>query len=165
MHLCQRPDRCEGTASAGACREPPRSLQGAGHARGPLPRQAHGTGWVPRLPGLQQGQPRTPPWSDDTVCRRGRSAQAAPFLTRAPEASLGRGDKGTRGQPGRGDDVAIRRPCGCGLCPRPAGTRDRRVRLRSTAHRPRAKHEFTPAARATGGALFLEAQERSYSAA
>lgn len=90
MHLCQRPDRCEGPASAGACREPPRSLQGAGHARGPLPRQAHGTGWVPRLPGLQQGQPRTPPWSDDTVCRWGRSAQAAAFLTRAPEASLGR---------------------------------------------------------------------------
>lgn len=73
------------------------------------------SGRVTHRTGLQQGQLRAPPWSDDSVYRWGHSAQAALFLKRASEASLG-----------WSDDVTMRPPLWLSQrrnCPRLAGTR------------------------------------------
>lgn len=57
------------------------------------------SGRVTHRTGLQQGQLRAPPWSDDSVYRWGHSAQAALFLKRASEASLGWSDDVTMRPP------------------------------------------------------------------
>lgn len=108
------------------------------------------------MTGLQQGQLRTPPWSDYGGDRWGHSAQAALFLKRASEATLGRSDA-----------VTIRPTCGCdGAGNAPAGRDEGRVRkARVDGSSAQSETCVNPGSLGDRRGFVSRTKERSYSAA